>query len=98
MGVNDDRQVRGERELVEAVAGGDQQAFAELFDRHAAPAQQMLSRLGVSAAAVAPALHEVFLGFWRAAPRMNPAVPVQAQLLALALQQQRGAAPAEAAA
>ena len=96
MDVNDDRQAHSERELVAAVARGDQRAFAELFDRHVGPAQQMLSRLGVTAVSMASALHEVFLAFWRAAPRMNPAVPVQAQLLALALLHQRGAEPAEA--
>jgi len=98
MDVNDDRQARNERELVAAVAGGDQHAFAELFDRHAAPAQQMLLRLGVTAASMGSTVHEVFLAFWRAAPRMDATVPVSAQLLALALVQQRSAAPADAAA
>jgi len=98
MDVNDDRQAPGERELVAAVARGDQQAFAELFDRHAAPAQRMLLRLGYAETAIDSALHEVFLEFWRAAPRMNPAVPVGAQLLALAVLLLRGSAPADAAA
>lgn len=98
MDVNDDRQAHGERELVAAVARGDQRAFAELFDRHAATAQRMLLRLGVTAASMESALHGIFLAFWRAAPRMDAAVPVPAQLLALALLHLRSAAPADAAA
>lgn len=98
MDVNDDRLASGERELVAAVARGDQQAFADLFDRHAAPAQRMLLRLGFAETTIGPALHEVFLAFWRAAPRMNPAVPIGAQLLAFAVLQLRGGAPADAAA
>ncbi len=77
------RASEAEQQLTARVAGGDRDAFASVFDLHVDELRAFARELGASR--VDAVLHEAFLEFWRRAPRLDPAVPIREQLLALIL-------------
>lgn len=54
--------------LIQAVAAGDQQAFAELYDRLSGPLYTLCLRMLGSAEEAEDALQEAFMVIWRRAP------------------------------
>lgn len=54
--------------LIKAVAGGDQKAFAELYDRLSGPLHTLCLRMLGSAEEAEDALQEAFMVIWRRAP------------------------------
>ena len=60
-------------ELVKAVAGGDQQAFAQLYDRYSHRAYSLARRVCVDPEFAEEAVQEAFLAVWRDPSRFDPA-------------------------
>jgi RNA polymerase sigma factor (sigma-70 family) len=56
---------RGDADLATAVAAGDQQAFAKLYDRYSRPAYSLARRICVDPEIAEEAVQEAFLAFWR---------------------------------
>ncbi len=77
------RSTTEERRLLARVAAGDRDAFAGIFDLHVGELRGFATALGTPQ--VDAVLHEAFLELWRRAPRLDPAVPIREQLLALVL-------------
>lgn len=57
-----------DRSLIEAVAAGDQKAFAEIYDRLSGPLYTLCLRMLGSAEEAEDALQEAFMVIWRRAP------------------------------
>lgn len=57
-----------DRSLIEAVAAGNQKAFAELYDRLSGPLYSLCLRMLGSADEAEDALQEAFMVIWRRAP------------------------------
>lgn len=57
-----------DRSLIEAVAAGNQKAFAELYDRLSGPLHSLCLRMLGSAEEAEDALQEAFMVIWRRAP------------------------------
>ena len=62
-----------DRAWIQAVAGGDQAAFAQLYDRLAGPLYALCLRMLGDAVEAEDALQEAFVQVWRNAPRYDPA-------------------------
>ena len=60
-------------ELVKAMAGGDQQAFAQLYDRYSRQAYSLARRVCVDPEFAEEAVQEAFLAVWRDPSRFDPA-------------------------
>jgi RNA polymerase sigma-70 factor (ECF subfamily) len=58
--------------LMRRIAEGDQQALAELYERHRSALLRFLTHLSRDPVHAEDAVHEVFLRVWRAAPRYEP--------------------------
>jgi RNA polymerase sigma-70 factor (ECF subfamily) len=61
-----------DEELVAAVAGGDDDALAELYDRYSRPAYGLSLRILRDPALAQDAVQEAFLGVWRTAAAYDP--------------------------
>jgi RNA polymerase sigma-70 factor (ECF subfamily) len=59
--------------LVARVAGGDQHALAELYDRHGSRAYTLARRVCVDTRLAEDAVQEAFLAFWTNPSRYDPA-------------------------
>jgi RNA polymerase sigma-70 factor (ECF subfamily) len=64
--------VPSDEELVAAVAGGDEAALAELYDRYMRPAYGLALRILRDPSLAQDALQEAFLGVWRTAAAFDP--------------------------
>lgn len=75
------RSTADERGLLTAMAAGDRDAFARIFDLHV----EELRGFAASSdpARVDAVLQDAFLDLWRHAARLDPVVPIREQLLAL---------------
>lgn len=69
--------------LMERVARGDREAFAEVIRRHQALALAIACRFLGNRSEAEDAAQEVFLRLWRAAPRYRAAAPLPAYLRTL---------------
>lgn len=77
------RSTADERALLAAMATGDGDALASIFDLHVAELRAFAASLRPGD--VDAVLHDAFLGLWRHAARLDPAVPIREQLLALVM-------------
>jgi RNA polymerase sigma factor (sigma-70 family) len=75
---------RADAAAIAAVARGDLEALAELYDRHAPALERTLARWGVPASDVNDLVQAIFLEIVRAAPRFDPAHPARAWLFGVA--------------
>jgi RNA polymerase sigma factor (sigma-70 family) len=67
------RSAAADAELVRRVAGGDQAAFAKLYDRHCRPAYALARRVCVDPEFAEDVVQEAFLAVWRTPGRFDPA-------------------------
>lgn len=96
----------GDRRTIRRIAGGDSDALAELYHRHAPLLATRLRRAGASPAETEDLLQEVFLDVWRAAASFRGEGAVAAwlwgvgrrKLAMLARSESRGRAREQAAA
>lgn len=61
----DQREISGEEQLLRSVSSGDQQAMAELFDRHSRLVYSVAHRVLADSAHAEDIMQEVFLKVWR---------------------------------
>ena len=66
------RSAAADGELVRRVAGGDQAAFAELYDRYCRQAYSLARRVCVDPEFAEDVVQEAFLAVWRAPGRFDP--------------------------
>lgn len=66
-------QEAADRELIAQAAGGDQAAFAKLYDRLSGPLYSLAVRMLSDANEAQDALQEVFVQIWRRAAKYDPA-------------------------
>ncbi|MFI9389160.1 sigma-70 family RNA polymerase sigma factor [Kutzneria sp. NPDC052558] len=66
------RSTATDAELVGRVADGDQEAFAELYDRHCRQAYSLARRVCVDPEFAEDVVQEAFLAVWRAPRRFDP--------------------------
>jgi RNA polymerase sigma-70 factor (ECF subfamily) len=78
------RAVADEQELMRRVAGGDENAFARLYESYRVPVANLLYRLCFDKARVDDLLQEVFLRLWRAAPGFRGDARVSTYLFRIA--------------
>ncbi len=62
-----------DEDLVAAIAGGDDNALAQLYDRYSRPAFGLASRILRDPALAQDALQDAFLAVWRTAAAFDPA-------------------------
>ncbi len=70
-------------QLAQLVAGGDEQALAELYDRHGAVCYRLALRVARDRGVAEEAVQDAFLGFWRTATRFDAARGSVVNFLAL---------------
>ena len=72
-GVNGRSQDPADEALVQRIAGGDQQALGELYDRYGRPAYSLARRICADDGIAEDVVQEVFLAFWRDPTRFDAA-------------------------
>ncbi len=72
-----------ERQLIRRARAGDQAAFGQLVERHAAVAWRVARVLSADASSAEDAVQEAWLDAWRGLPRFDDARPFRPWLLTL---------------